>query len=504
MFIYLTLKLLAGCRKIVFGQGQIRGESFINGTLVRVFMADVEAVNLVREALKSGKSENEVVVLMKQAGYTDQAISEIMAGAKRGAYPADELARRIAEKNNIPVQQNLPKLGPSNLPSRPPVVQPMPISSSGLDKSIVGMFKLAIDTFLHPGEASKKIKGNVSMGDGAKLIALCGIAVALITSIFILVGMLLLGSLVSVATGGLNFDAFLVSWVVMTVVMLIAMPIGLLIGWIIGTGILWISAKILGGKRSFSAFASEMAFPQVGISLANIVVAIIEFVIMAVIAMNAVASLMSALAGGGLLGVFGAFGAFASTMMIGGIITGLISLVVGIYALYVLVVFIRESMEMSTLRAIVAIFLPLIAIIIIGAVIASVMVGYWFTPLTNNLPNGTYTYGGGTTTQYTPTILMAYRNSTYDGCMSMDIRNSGGTTIPSDVIFDIEKIDLTFTGTHVVVRSELGPGETGNFDIVSLPFDSSAKSSIPIGDYLLRLSPLNGYNITSPDIYFTC
>lgn len=469
-------------------------------------MADVEAVNLVREALKSGKTEAEVVALMRQAGYTDPAISEILTDAKRGAYPADELARRIAEKNNIPVQQNLPKLGPSNLPSQPPRVQPMPISSSGLDKSIIGMFKLAIDTFLHPGEASKKIKGNVSMGDGAKLIALCGIAVALITSIFILVGMLLLGSLVSVATGGLNFDTFLVSWVVMTVAMLIAMPIGLLIGWIIGTGILWISAKILGGKRSFSAFASEMAFPQVGISLANIVVAIIEFVIMVVIAMNTVASLMSALAGGGLLGVFGAFGAFASTMMIGGIITGLISLVVGIYILYVLVVFIRESMEMSTLKAVVAIFLPLIVVFIIGAVIASITVMYWILPFTGGQPSGintTYPGGSGTTTYYLQ-VVKAYTNQSGDACTSMDIKNTGFSTVPSDVRFEIKTSGGLSTGNYVVIRSELGPGESGNFDIVSSLFDSSATSSVPLGDYLLRLSSTMPSSIITPDIDFSC
>jgi len=504
MFIYLTLKLHADSRKIVFGQGQIRGESFINGTLVSIFMADMEAINLVREALKSGKTGAEVVALMKQAGYTDLAISEILTEAKRGAYPADELARRIAEKNNIPVQQNLPKLGPSNLPSQPPRVQPMPISSSGLDKSIIGMFKLAIDTFLHPGEASKKIKGNVSMGDGAKLIALCGIVVALITSIFILVGMLLLGSLVSVATGGLNFDTFLVSWVVMTVVMLIAMPIGLLIGWIIGTGILWISAKILGGKRSFSAFASEMAFPQVGISLANIVVAIIEFVIMAVIAMNAVASLMSALAGGGLLGIFGAFSAFASTMMIGGIITGLISLVVGIYALYVLVVFIRESMEMSTLRAIVAILLPGIVVAVLGVILVGAFL--WVNPFTSGPPTGTYTYNGsqGGTTEYSLAVLLAHRSPGVTACSSVDMKNNGFNTVPSDVIFEVKKIDGTPTGNYVVVRSELGPGESGTFDIVSSPFDSSATSSIPLGTYFLKISSMMSSSVTSTDIYFTC
>ncbi len=370
MFIYLTLKLLAGCRKIVFGQGQIRGESFINGTLVRVFMADVEAVNLVREALKSGKTEAEVVTLMRQAGYTDQAISEIMAGAKRWAYPADELARRIAEKNNIPVQQNLPKLGPSNLPSRPPVVQPMPISSSGLDKSIVGMFKLAIDTFLHPEGASKKIKGNVSMGDGAKLVGLCGITVAVLITILMVLGVAMLSMIAPSQFAGPLFMIILL----IGGGLIIGFPIVMLLGWILGTGILWVSAKILGGKRAFSAFASEMAFPQVGISLANIVIIIIEFIILIAIAATAATSLMGALAGGGLLGVFSAFSAFASTMMIGGIITGLITLVFSIYALYVFVVFIRESMEMCTLRAIIAIFLPLMLVFIVGAVIASVMV----------------------------------------------------------------------------------------------------------------------------------
>jgi hypothetical protein len=466
-------------------------------------MVDLDAVNLVREALKSGKTENEVVVLMRQAGYTDQAISDVLAEAKRGAYPADELARRIAEKNNIPLQQSMPKLGPANLPSRPPSVQQIPILGSNIDKSIIAMFKLSIDAFLHPAETSKKIKGSVSMGDGAKLMALCGVSLALIFSLLLLVAVLVLSSIASAVTS-VDLSTFFVSWIVMTIGMLIAIPVGLLIGWIIGTGIWWISAKILGGTRSYSEFASEMVFPQVGTSLANIVVVVIEFVILLVIALNAIASLMNAIVSGGLLGIFSAFAAFTSTMLIGGIITGLISLVFSIYALYVLVVFVRESMEMSTLKAVVAIFLPLIVVFIIGAVIASVMAWYWFMPLTNNLPNGTYTYGGGTTTQYAPTILTSYRNSTHDGCMSMDIRNSGGTTIPSDVIFEIKTIGGTATGKYVVIRSELRSGESGNFDIVSAPFDSSAKSSVPLGSYLLRMSLLSSSGSGTPDTYFTC
>ena len=88
-------------------------------------MVDADAVNLVKEALKSGKSEKEVIALMKQAGYADQSIADVLAEVRGGASPADELARRIAVKNNIPVQPNLPRLGPRNLPSQPPAMQPM-------------------------------------------------------------------------------------------------------------------------------------------------------------------------------------------------------------------------------------------------------------------------------------------------------------------------------------------------------------------------------------------
>ncbi len=81
-------------------------------------MADPEAVNLVKEALASGKTEQEVIILMKQAGYTDQAVSEVMAELK--GQPGDELAKRIAEKNRISLAQAAPK--------QQPVMQQMPVS----------------------------------------------------------------------------------------------------------------------------------------------------------------------------------------------------------------------------------------------------------------------------------------------------------------------------------------------------------------------------------------
>lgn len=45
-------------------------------------MVDQNAVDLVKEALTRGKTESELVALLRQSGYNDGAISEIMAAAK--------------------------------------------------------------------------------------------------------------------------------------------------------------------------------------------------------------------------------------------------------------------------------------------------------------------------------------------------------------------------------------------------------------------------------------
>lgn len=77
-------------------------------------MVDQDAVNLVKEALASGRNQQEIVSLMKQAGYTDAAISEVMTGIKQPQQ--DDVAAKIAAKNNLPMGQDLPKLGPAALP----------------------------------------------------------------------------------------------------------------------------------------------------------------------------------------------------------------------------------------------------------------------------------------------------------------------------------------------------------------------------------------------------
>ena len=93
-------------------------------------MADPEAVELVKEALASGKTEQEVIALMKQAGYTDQAVSEVMAEIR--GQPGDELARAVAEKNRIPLAQDAPRRAAAQ-----PAMQPMPSARLSKTRKII-------------------------------------------------------------------------------------------------------------------------------------------------------------------------------------------------------------------------------------------------------------------------------------------------------------------------------------------------------------------------------
>jgi hypothetical protein len=226
-------------------------------------------------------------------------------------------------------------------------------------------------------------------------------------------------------------------------------------------------------------------------------------------------------------------------MMMGGIIIGLITLVFSIYALYILVVFVRESMEMSTLGAVVAIFLPVIVVFIIGAVISSIMVlslvGSFngvsssasltacktaATTCSMNLATGVYSSGsqcetscrqactsssgtevvpnavsycmagesslisGGTTTQYSLSVVKCNPNTN-----TLDIKNTGGMSI-NDQSFSLMQKDLNMllisdAGPSVTLR----PGESG-----SMPIDYDLKG----GDrYALRA-------MNFPDMVFTC
>jgi len=139
---------------------------------------------------------------------------------------------------------------------------------------------------------------------------------------------------------------------------------------------------------------------------------------------------------------------------------------------------------------------PVVAtvLLIAIAVISAVAVWYWVAPLTS--PAAT-----PSTTQYGFVVTGTYKSA--GNCATLDIKNSGGTTIPLNTTFEIFNINGTSVSKYVQVNvTTLTSGTTLNFNVITAP---GTMSNIPVGSYLLRASKLWGTsNIGFTDVYFTC
>lgn len=312
-------------------------------------MADPEAVNLVKEALASGKTEQEVIALMKQAGYTDQAISEVMAEIKR--QPGDELARRIAEKNKIPLTQAAQKQ-----PSAQPAMQSMP--GTGLDKSVLNLLKMSFMAFIHPTETARKLRGNVTTVDGLKVVCLAGLIIGAVS--------LVLGLL-----GGSDISDLVVNFV--------GAVFGIILAWIIGSGILWVCGKIVGGKGSAGNLATGIAFIQASTAIIGYLLIIVSVVTITYIVVSSLLAMASASSVGSLFMLAASPEMF---MRASGIMTavGAVIFIFSLYILYLEVIFVREFMELSAGRAIIAVLLPVITLAILAFVTVVLLFGMIFAP----------------------------------------------------------------------------------------------------------------------------
>jgi len=139
---------------------------------------------------------------------------------------------------------------------------------------------------------------------------------------------------------------------------------------------------------------------------------------------------------------------------------------------------------------------PVVAtvLLIAIAVISAVAVWYWVAPLTS-------AQATPSTSQYAFVVTSTYKPS--GNCTALDIKNSGGVTMPLNTTLEIFNINGTTTLKHVVVNvSTLTSGTTLNFPILTLP---STATNVPVGSYLLRASTKSGASISGfTDVYFTC
>ena len=141
---------------------------------------------------------------------------------------------------------------------------------------------------------------------------------------------------------------------------------------------------------------------------------------------------------------------------------------------------------------------PVVAtvLLIAIAVISAVAVWYWVAPLTS-------AQATPSTAQYGFVVTSTYKNSSSGNCLTMDIKNSGGMSIPAPTTFEIRWTNGTSATRYVNISGAITSGSTSNFNI-STYLNTTLTSGVSLGSYMLRViggvSGVSGFT----DVYFTC
>lgn len=189
------------------------------------------------------------------------------------------------------------------------------------------------DILLKPQPIMEGEKAKANMGSAIKTYVVYAIVIGVILGIFFALAINFLVALAGpLATQNAMLGLFAgLGWfaiIVVPILMIIFMLIGSIIGW----GILWIIAKILGGKGSFTEtyyLSSRLLWP---VFIVGIIVGIISAI----------------------LGIIPFLG-------------GIVSLLWVLYEIYLVMILLSVANSMSKLRALIVILIPIAIILILSA-----------------------------------------------------------------------------------------------------------------------------------------
>lgn len=187
-------------------------------------------------------------------------------------------------------------------------------------------FKTWVHAYFHPYEMVENEKGNANFGNVATNAAIIGVIAGLLTALLILITSFFKPS----AEG-------IVGAIIAGAIMVIIYPIIMVIGTFISSAIYFVFAKLMGGKGSYMMQTLGITLISGGTMLLNI-----PFMV---------------------LGIIPCIGAIFS----------LASLVVSLYALYSEVRMIKAVHQLSTMKAVAVIVLPLIILFVIILVAIAVL-----------------------------------------------------------------------------------------------------------------------------------
>lgn len=185
----------------------------------------------------------------------------------------------------------------------------------------MGFFDVWKDALLKPFATFEKMKKGANLMDGLKHLVVAGVIAGVITAIVGLAAGALVGGSMGSLVGGFGLLAIIVT------------PIVLVIGWLIDSVILFIFAKLLGGKGTFTTQSYLLA-----LYLAPIVVIIT------------------------ILGLIPLAGA-------------LLNLLVGLWSLYLLTMALKSAHGFDTLKAALTWIIPIVLVFIIALILGVALLG---------------------------------------------------------------------------------------------------------------------------------
>jgi len=202
----------------------------------------------------------------------------------------------------------------------------------------------------NPRSGAKRIVKKADFMAGVRQLAGIGFFTG-IAALFLLVTGWLLGGIATLTTGAV-INAILVSLVAVAAYFLLFIPVfvGTTIAKIVWFGFMWALAKVLGGKGKFGDYFGAMTFP----CLAVLMVSAISMALFSI-----VASVLTPFSPG-----------FAGIVTLVG---ALPTVIIAVYGVWLFIAITRESQQLDTGRAAVAVVIPVVVVAIAALVIAFIV-----------------------------------------------------------------------------------------------------------------------------------
>lgn len=216
--------------------------------------------------------------------------------------------------------------------------------SSGETMDLIGLYKKMILSLI-PKNLEKQLKTEKgTLGDGIKNVLLASLVVDVVLLVAMLLQFLLIGSMAGMAGDYGDMAALGGGFGITTVIMLVLVPVIMVVTSLISTALAFVLCKILGGKGTFADQYFQFSILGSGATILGFILNIIP------IAGSILASLL------------------------------------GLYYLYPVFMVYRGVHKFSNMKAALAVIIP----IVLGAILAVLLMGYFIASLGSMMPSRGY------------------------------------------------------------------------------------------------------------------